>query len=173
MNKKKQKIQTKTNNQLKAINPPHVLNQETGICSSNLFNLNSLINPFNLNFAKERRKESNQASKQATTTTTTLLVGSSRGRSFCQSLFSQHSFITLFVVVVVFIASYFEISMSPETHRLIVSHILCVFLNFRSSGIPRFSQGREGAWVVNELSMSLCVSFLQNLECVVDLSEAL
>ncbi len=86
------------------------------------------------------------------------------GGPFCQSLFSQHSFITL-VVVVVFIASYFETSISPpETHRLIVSHILCLFPNFRSSGIPRFSQGREGgregAWVVNELSMScVCLSF--------------
>jgi hypothetical protein len=45
-----------------------VLNQETGICSSNLFNLNSLSSILSFEFAKERRKEkqsSKQASKQA------------------------------------------------------------------------------------------------------------
>ncbi len=91
VNKKKQKIQTKTNNQLKPHQPSHVLNQKTGICSSNLFNLNSLINPFIwiCQRNKERKEAMNQASKQASTTTT-LLVGSSHGRSFCQSLFSQH-----------------------------------------------------------------------------------
>ncbi len=36
----------KNKHSAKGHQPPHVLNQETGICSSNLFNLNSLINPF-------------------------------------------------------------------------------------------------------------------------------